>query len=214
MAIPDYEKVDADRIFGICTNVTNAAKETYKTVSDVKFRPDGVFNDAIIAADRMCLGLIKDNPNHRMRPLFYSTAEYNNGDQITDYRLGNVSIKPSAGTYKFGKLVEPDTVTRYQDDVLALESKNGYYSIAESTIYFTPADGKAKVDILLLTESGTDLFTPVEYELGVASAVLMIVFPIDGAFVEAADHFFTVWKAISALMFAGAPGSQFPSLNP
>lgn len=207
-------KVSYDRIVWLAASIENAAKAAYPTsdsnITD-KLRPPGDFRNAVITADTWVVAQIKDNPNHRYRPLFYSSKDYAYGDIIKDAALGSVAIS-IGGTFYPGKQVSYDVLARYKQNVLALDTTLGYYCIQGSTIYFTGT--AARLDILLQNDAAdTGPFSPAEYEMGVLAGVMMITFPKDGKFIQAGNHFFSIWRTCMDLIRAGAPGNQLPKVD-
>lgn len=215
--------VSYDRIVFLAASIENATKAGYPTtdigITD-PLRPPGDFRNSVITADSWVAGQIKDNLNHRYRPLFYDKVDYAYGAIIKDYTLGTVAIIGSGigAVYVPGKRVPPDTLARYKQNVLALSTTEGYYSLEgnsqdkSGTIYFTGS--MARLDILKQNDAAdTGPFSPAEYEMGVLAGVMMITFPKDGKFVQAGEHFFGIWRTCMDLIRAGAPGNQLPKVD-
>lgn len=199
--------VSLDQVYGLCTAILNAATTTYGTIDD-PLRMDDEIKDAIKAADREVAQAIIDTAGHRHRADYavlqdVTSAFSSGGSGLIAYPIYAVQIDGKPGKY-----VPADTLRTLAGLSTMghppVSTNIGYYSVEDqmlAAIYAT----SVKVQIIKYTEPmGDMLASPAEYLMALVAGALAILFPKEGAFVEAATHFAGLFAKCLELIKTGA----------
>lgn len=214
---PTYTKIDVDRITGIAKAVHLATRQAQNDAYNAstfqdKIRYNQEYLDAAKSADAFIYAAIIGNKRHRYRSLFYEKQVVASGDELPNEFTGGVEVQ-IGGTYYGGSEQLPDvpgTLSAKKPNYGGVSTTldQGYYGIRGNQIYFT--GGAARVEFCPIVP-GSFPMTPVDYELAVLYGVLAITSPSEGAFIEMANHYGTLWgKALDAIKEEG----QLPDDSP
>lgn len=208
--------ISITQVYGLCTAILNAATDTYGTLND-PLRLDTEIKDAIKAADREVAQVIIDTDGHRRRADFAvlqdvtSTIGGSGNSGLIAFPIFAVQIdgKPA-------KFVPPDTfrdlTVTTSFGAAPLTTCVGFYTV-EQQMLGAIYSSSVKVQIIKYTEpAGDTLASPEEYLMAVVCGALAILFPKEGAYVEAATHYASLFGKSLDLIRSGA--SAMPAVGP
>lgn len=209
--------ISITQVHDFCLAILNAATDTYGTVND-PLRFDTEIKDAIKMADRVVAQAIIDTPGHRRAAEFAvledvtSTVGTSGSSGVIPFPIYAVQIDGKNATY-----VRPDRWRLLANNALNLTTNVGYYTLENQelgAIY----SSSVKVQRLKYVEpAGDTLASPEEYLGTVTAGALAYLFPKEGAYVQAADHYAGVFETQLKMIregqtvMPGMPGFTLPA---
>lgn len=211
-----YTTIDINRCQDLASSIMNAATGGAYGVGSVNnpLHPGGQFPDAVKICDGIIYAAILQNKQHRLRRLFVTEISIADGAEILDEPVGDVWITTSQGQQP-GCEVEPDYVQFLKRKLptglsgVTITCDQGFYCWQGQKLFFTGIS--CRISVIPTTPPSFPM-TPLDYELGVVAGMCALLFPTDGEYTEAANHFATMWSKILELIASGKDASSFPEI--
>lgn len=166
----------------------------FVTDADVLWHGDAI-ERAILDADKIVVETIISTPGHRSRYQYLTDTAVTNGGIIRG-RIAGISIDGQEG-----KWVPLDTLQNNRNSTLTLTGTTRQYSTHEQKLYFIGSS--ATVAIVSFTPSSSPQ-APDEYEYALVVGALSLVQVKEGAFMNAAGHWASLFSNMLQLIRSGA----------